>query len=86
MSSKLAHVQNPEAYINRYEVMQIKAIDLAVFLLCEYTVKSTPRALLKRLGIDPKKGEYTEKDQEEVLNFLSKYYKNGILRRKKEFK
>ena len=79
----LTFMKLPEAYIDRLEVMRIKAIDLAVYHLCEYT-NQDPDELLTHLGIPISYGEYTEKDQKQVLTHLNKYFKDGILQKKRK--
>ena len=81
--SYLSFMQLPDAYIDRLEVMRIKAIDLAVYHLCEYTGQD-PDELLTYLGIPISYGEYTEADKKEVLRHLNKYFKDGILKKKRK--
>lgn len=51
----------PEVYITRAEVTQIKAVDLAVYLLSTHCVDISPADLLLSLGIDTARGaDYTE--------------------------
>jgi|11_taG_2_1085331.scaffolds.fasta_scaffold05202_4 hypothetical protein len=51
----------PEVYITRAEVTEIKAVDLAVHLLCKHCVDTSPAELLLSLGIDTARGaDYTE--------------------------
>lgn len=79
--TKLESMKLADAYIDRLEVMRIKAIDLAVYHLCEYT-NQDPDELLDYLGMPLAYGEYTEKDQKDVQTFLNKYFKDGILKKK----
>ena len=79
--TRLEYMRKPDAYIDRLEVMRIKAIDLAVYHLSEYT-NQDPDELLCYLGMPAQMGEHTDKDEKEVLTYLNKFFKNGILKKK----
>ncbi len=79
----LEYMRLADAYVDRLEVMRIKAIDLAVYHLCEYTGQD-PDELLTHLGIPVTYGDYTSKDEKQVLRHLNKYFKDGILQKKRK--
>lgn len=69
-------LSQPEVYITRDEVTQIKAVDLAVHLLCTHLVDMPPQSLLEQFGVNITKGQdYTE---QEKLNLIA-YIKQTML-------
>lgn len=62
-------LSQPEVYVTRSEVTRVKALDLAVHLLCTYLVDMPAADLLAQLGIDTARGApYTEQDK---LNLIA---------------
>jgi len=62
----------PEVWVTRAESTKIRAIDLAVYLLCENLVDLTTTELLLQLGVNPARGIYTEEQRQQVVENLAK--------------
>lgn len=61
----------PEVYVTREEVTKVKAIDLAVYLLCKHLVDTSPAALLVHFGIDSARGQdFSEEEKTKVLEYI----------------
>ena len=62
----------PEAWITRGESTRVRAIDLAVGLLCEHlNDEREPAELLALIGIDIERGQYTEDDKAHLVESLT---------------
>ena len=62
-------VRNPDSYINRQEVTKVKALDLCIYLLQEYTSK-TEEEILDFIGININDGEFTEEHKQEIKDYV----------------
>ena len=61
----------PEAWISRSDSTSIRALDLAVHLLHTYLLTDKPvEDILLSLDIDPERGDYTDEDNETLINDL----------------
>lgn len=60
----------PDVYIDRIEVISIRAIDLSVYLLCKHCIDVTHAELLTMLGIDVSAGEFTQKDKKQIADMV----------------
>ena len=61
----------PEVYLTREEVTKVKAIDLAVYLLCKHLVDTPALVLLAQLGIDSARGrDFSDDEKTKMLEYL----------------
>ena len=51
----------PDYYIDRAEVTRIKGLDLAIYLLCEYSILDIPQ-ICSIMGVNLSAGNYTDED------------------------
>lgn len=63
-------LRNPDVYIDRIEVISIRAIDLSIYLLCKHCIDVTHEELLIMIGIDVSAGEFTQKDKNEIKSMI----------------
>lgn len=65
-------LSQPEVYITREEVTRIKAIDLAVHLLCTHLVDIPANDVLAFVGIDISRGaDYTESEKINLIAYIN---------------
>jgi hypothetical protein len=65
-------LSQPEVYVTRTEVTRVKAVDLAVHLLCTHLVDTPAPVLLAQLGIDTSRGvDYTEQEKLNLIAHIS---------------
>lgn len=63
---------NPDYYVNRVEITTVRALDLAIHLLSVYLpVPKTHEEIFVLLGLDVKKGSYTDTQKENLIQWLS---------------
>lgn len=65
-------LSQPEVYVTRAEVTRVKAVDLAVHLLCTHLVDIPAPVLLTQLGIDTARGaDYTEQEKINLIAHIN---------------